>query len=60
MTIVVEPANDKVINQEDFINNKYKGKVLTVDVDDIDFLNNPRDFAAIVDRIDAHLFGLFP
>lgn len=45
---------------EDFIKNKYKGKVLTVEVDDMDFLNNPRDFAAIVDRIDAHLFGLFP
>ena len=45
---------------EDFIKNKYRGRVLTVEVDDMDFLNNKRDFAAIVDRIDAHLFGLFP
>jgi len=45
---------------EDFICHKYKGKVLTVEKDDIDFLNNKKDFASIVDRIDAHLFGLFP
>ncbi len=45
---------------EDFIYHKYKGKVLTVEKDEIDFLNNKKDFAAIGDRIDAHLFGLFP
>lgn len=44
---------------EDFIFNKYKGKVLVVEVDDIDFLHNPEDFRNIVDRIDAQLFGLF-
>ncbi|MBP5278140.1 MAG: deoxynucleoside kinase [Prevotella sp.] len=44
---------------EDFIYNKYKGKVLVVEVDDIDFLHNPEDFRNIVDRIDAQLFGLF-
>lgn len=45
---------------EDFIFNKYKGEVMVVDVDNIDFLNNPRDFAAIIDGIDSRLFGLFP
>jgi deoxyadenosine/deoxycytidine kinase len=59
-TIQLEYLENLNQRYEDFINNKYKGKVLTVDVDDIDFLNNPRDLAAIVDRIDAHLFGLFP
>ncbi len=44
---------------EDFIFNKYKGKVLVVEVDDIDFLHNPEDFRNIIDRIDAQLFGLF-
>lgn len=44
---------------EDFITNKYKGKVMIVDVDDVDFQNNPEDFGAIVKRIDEHLFGLF-
>ena len=45
---------------EDFIFNKYEGKLMVVDVDKIDFLNNPKDFATITDKIDAHLFGLFP
>jgi len=44
---------------EDFIFNKYKGKTLVVEVDDLDYLHNPKDFAGIVDRIDAQLFGLF-
>ncbi|MBQ7716003.1 MAG: deoxynucleoside kinase [Prevotella sp.] len=44
---------------DDFIFNKYKGKVLVVEVDDIDFLHNPEDFRNIIDRIDAQLFGLF-
>ncbi len=44
---------------EDFIYNKYKGKVLVVEVDEIDFLHNPEDFRNIIDRIDAQLFGLF-
>lgn len=38
----------------------YKGKVLVIDVDDMDFKNRPEDFASITDRIDATLFGLFP
>ncbi len=44
---------------EDFIFNKYKGKVLVVDVDDIDFQHNPKELAQIVDKVDANLFGLF-
>lgn len=44
---------------DDFIFNKYKGKVLVVEVDDLDFEHDPKDFAQIADRIDANLFGLF-
>ena len=44
---------------EDFIYRKYKGKVLVVDVDDIDYLHSKRDFSGIIDKIDANLFGLF-
>ncbi len=51
----------KNLNQlyDDFVYKNYPGKVLTVNVDDIDFLNRKSDFAKIVDRIDAQLFGLF-
>lgn len=45
---------------DQFIFEKYKGKVLVIDVDDIDFKHNAKDFASIIDKIDAHLFGLFP
>ena len=45
---------------EDFICRKYKGKVLTVEVDDIDYKHNPKDFKDITDKIDALLYGMFP
>ena len=45
---------------DDFIYNKYPGRVLTIETDGIDFEHNPHDFAAIVDKINAHFFGLFP
>lgn len=44
---------------EDFIFNKYKGDVLVVDVDDIDFQHHPEHFRQITDKIDARLYGLF-
>lgn len=45
---------------ERFIGQDYKGKVLTIEADDLDFQNRPEDFALITDRIDAELYGLFP
>lgn len=45
---------------DDFIYHKYPGRVMTVEKDSLDFLNNPRDLAHIIDRIDQTLFGLFP
>lgn len=45
---------------EQFILEKYPGKVLVVEVDHLDFLHNSNDFSGIIDRIDAELFGLFP
>ncbi|MCR5181286.1 MAG: deoxynucleoside kinase [Bacteroidaceae bacterium] len=52
----------KNLNQlyEEFIFEKYRGKVLSIDVDELDFLHNPADFAGIIDKIDSRLFGLFP
>jgi deoxyadenosine/deoxycytidine kinase len=45
---------------DDFINNKYNGKVLIVDVDKMDYQHNPKDLGIIIDKIDRELFGLFP
>lgn len=44
---------------EDFIKNKYKGKVLIIEKDPIDFEHNPEDFRSITEKIDSQLFGLF-
>jgi len=44
---------------EDFIFHKYQGRVLVVEKDHIDFLNQPKDLATVIDKIDAELFGLF-
>ena len=44
---------------EEFIKEKYKGKVMIVDVTGMDYQNNQEDFLKITDRIDAELFGLF-
>ncbi len=36
-----------------------KGKLLVIDVDDIDFKNRPEDFGSIIESVDAELHGLF-
>ena len=38
---------------------EYQGKVLVIEADDLDFEHRPEDFAAITDKIDAQLYGLF-
>jgi len=44
---------------DDFIYRQYPGKVLTFEVDNMDFLHCPADFEYITNRIDSLLFGLF-
>lgn len=38
---------------------EYKGNLLVIDTEDLDFENNPEDFHMITNKIDAQLFGLF-
>lgn len=44
---------------EAFISQYNKGKLLVIDVDNLDFVDNPEDLGYIIDRIDAQLHGLF-
>lgn len=37
----------------------YKGRLLIIDADNLDFENVAEDFALITDKIDAELYGLF-
>lgn len=38
---------------------EYKGQILVIEADELDFENRPEDFSAITDKIDAQLYGLF-
>ena len=44
---------------DDFISNRYKGRVMTIPKDNLDFLHQPKDLTKIIDLIDSELFGLF-
>lgn len=51
----------KNLNQHynDWIGEYDLGKLLVVDVNNMDFVNNQDDFASIVRKVDVELFGLF-
>ena len=44
---------------EAWIHSYNKGKLLVIDVDNIDFVNNPEDLGMILNKINAELNGLF-
>ena len=58
-TIQLEYLQNLNKRDNDFIYQRYRGRVMTIEKDDLDFQHNPKDFAQIVDRIDSILFGLF-
>lgn len=55
----IDYLKDLNTKYEEFIFKQYDGRVLVIDSDEMDFENNPADFRAIVNKIDAELFGLF-
>jgi len=44
---------------EAWISTYTKGKLLIIDVDNLDIVDNPEDLGSIIDRIDAQIHGLF-
>ncbi|RRD80403.1 deoxynucleoside kinase [Alloprevotella sp. OH1205_COT-284] len=58
-TMPIEYLENLNRRYENFIFNKYPGKVLVIEVDHLDYQHNPKDFSGIIDLIDAELFGLF-
>ncbi|WP_111685207.1 deoxynucleoside kinase [Winogradskyella tangerina] len=44
---------------EAWITKYNKGKLLIIDVDDLDFVANPEDLGGIINKIDAEIHGLF-
>ena len=59
LMIYLRASVPHLVRYDDFIYHKYPGKVMTVEKDQLDYLNNPKDLAQIIDRIDSNLFGLF-
>ncbi len=43
----------------EWIENYSAGKLLVIDIDNMDFLNNQEDFGNIVQQVNGELFGLF-
>ncbi|MFV0305887.1 MAG: deoxynucleoside kinase [Moheibacter sp.] len=44
---------------EEWIKTYDEGKLLIIDVDNLDFVNNPEDLSYIYDKVDAEINGLF-
>jgi deoxyadenosine/deoxycytidine kinase len=44
---------------EAWITKYTKGKLLIIDVDNLDFVSNPEDLGVVIDKIDAQINGLF-
>lgn len=44
---------------EAWISTYTKGKLLIVDVDNLDFVDKPEDLGSVIDKIDAEIHGLF-
>ncbi|MCF6167231.1 deoxynucleoside kinase [Lutibacter sp.] len=44
---------------EAWISKYTKGKLLIIDVDDLDFVDKPEDLGSVIDKIDAQINGLF-
>ena len=44
---------------EDWISGYQEGKLLVIDVNNLDFVERPADFALVVEKVDREIFGLF-
>ncbi|MBW7869602.1 MAG: deoxynucleoside kinase [Flavobacteriia bacterium] len=58
-SISIEYLNRLNEKYEEWVKNYNEGKLLIIDVDNLDFVNNPEDLGYIYDKVDAELHGLF-
>ncbi len=58
-TISIEYLSRLNERYEAWIQTYDKSKLVIIDVDDIDYVNNPEDLGAIIQKIDAEINGLF-
>ncbi len=58
-SISIDYLNKLNERYEEWIKSYTKGKLLIIDVDPINFVDNPEDLGQIINRIDAEINGLF-
>jgi deoxyadenosine/deoxycytidine kinase len=58
-TISIDYLNRLNERYEAWVQTYTKGKLLIIDVDNINFVDNPEDLGMIINKIDAELNGLF-
>ena len=58
-TISIEYLSKLNQKYEKWISNYQEGKLLVIEVDELDFVENPEDFGFILERIETALHGLF-
>ncbi|MCC9042778.1 deoxynucleoside kinase [Myroides sp. M-43] len=58
-SISIEYLNKLNERYEDWIKGYDKGKLLIIDVDNLDFVENPEDLGSVINKIDAEINGLF-
>ena len=58
-TISIEYLSKLNQKYEKWISTYNEGKLLVIEVDDLDFVERPEDFGYILERIETELHGLF-
>ncbi len=58
-TISIEYLTRLNERYEAWISNYNLGELLIINVDEIDFVENPKDFSLVVDKVDTKLYNLF-
>ena len=58
-SISIDYLNRLNENYEEWVKSYDEGKLLIIDVDNLDFVNNPEDLSYVYDKVDAEINGLF-
>ncbi|MEM6345071.1 MAG: deoxynucleoside kinase [Bacteroidota bacterium] len=58
-SISIKYLEDLNRNYEEWIGNYQEGKLLIIDVNKLDYVNNPEDLGLVLSRVEAELHGLF-
>ncbi len=58
-SISIKYLEDLNRNYEEWIGNYKEGKLLIIDVNKLDYVNNPEDLGLVLSKVEAELHGLF-